>query len=130
MALSLATSAWTLRMPAGSLQQFQFTFTEPAPASTPPYPIAGATWEYVARVSPTDLTVPPLIKITTTPSAAGLLTVTSTAVLSQVLLQMYPAATATLTPGTYSHALWMDAGMASAFSWFTGLLLIDGNPQP
>lgn len=128
MALSLATNNWQLRMPAGSLQQWQFTFTTPAPGSTPPYPISGATFEYVVRTSQSDLGTP-VIDITATPSSFGLIVVTSTAALSQVLLDIYPAATASLS-GTYFHALWMNPGGSSALTWFTGLFLVDGNPQP
>ena len=129
MALSLATPAWTLRMPAGSLQQWNVTLTEALPASTLPWPVTGDTWEYVARPSATDLSAP-LISITTTPGSQGLLTVTATSSVSQVLIALYPAATASLAPGTYFHALWANPSTASAFAWFTGLLLIDGNPQP
>lgn len=116
-------------MPAGSLQQWTFTFTV-ASASGPatPYPIGGATWEYVARTSPGDLGTP-LIDITTTPTSAGVITVTFTSVLAQVLLTIYPAATAGLN-GSYSHSLWMDPGTPSALTWCTGSLLVDGNPQP
>jgi hypothetical protein len=116
-------------MPAGSLQQWLLTLTDILPASNPPFPITGATWEYVARSTPTD-TGTPLIKITTSASAAGLLTVISTASVSSVLLQIYPAATVSLAPGTYYHAMWMDPGTPSALSVFDDLLLIDGAPQP
>ena len=98
MANSISTQPWTLKMDAGAEQQWLFTFTTGAPGGTTPWPISGATWEYVARTSATDLTVPPLIKITTTPSSAGLLTVTSSDTMSSVQLDMYPAATVSLTP--------------------------------
>jgi hypothetical protein len=127
-----AIPAWTLRMPAGSLQQWNLTLTIPAPAADPPYPVSGATFEYVARTSATDLSTP-LIKITTTVSSAGLITVTSSASLSQLLLAIYPAATAAVTPGTYFHACWMNPGTDEALGLFGGsgsLLMIDGNPQP
>lgn len=116
-------------MAAGSLQQWTFAFTQPLPASDPPYPITDATWEYVARTSATDLSTP-LIDITTTANSAGLITVTSTSSVSSILLDIYPAATASLTPGTYFHALWMNPGTNSAVTWFTGSLIIEGNPQP
>ena len=116
-------------MAAGSLQQWTFTFTQPLPASDPPYPITGATWQYVARTSATDLSTP-LIGITTTPGPAGLITVTDSASVSSVLLDIYPEATASLTPGTYAHGLWMNPGTNSAVTWFTGSLIIEGNPQP
>lgn len=131
MTNSSSVNPWTLRMAAGSLQQWLFEFTTTAPGGATPYPIGGATgWEYVARPSATDVTVPPMIDITTTPSTAGVLTVTSSSSASSVLLNMYPAATASLTPGTYYHALWESPGGSTAFCWATGLLIVEGNPQP
>jgi hypothetical protein len=127
---SSSVNAWTLRMPAGSLQQWLFGMTTTAPGGTTPYPISGSTWEYVCRTSATDLTVPPLIEITTTVSAAGILQVTSTSTTSSVLLEMYPAATAAVTPGTYFHALYQNPGTNTAFAWMTGPLIVEGNPQP
>lgn len=117
-------------MDAGAEQQWLFTFTTGAPGGLTPWPISGYTWEYVTRTSATDLTVPPLIKITTTPGSAGLLTVTSTSAVSSVLLAMYPAATVSLTPGTYYQALWANSGTTTALTIFNGLLLINGAPQP
>lgn len=130
MVNSISTQPWTLKMDAGAEQQWLFTFTTGAPGGTTPWPISGATWEYVARTSATDLTIPPLIKITTTPSSAGLLTVTSSATTSSVLLAMYPAATVSLTPGVFYHALWIWPGTTTAQTIFNGLLLINGAPQP
>jgi hypothetical protein len=127
---SSSVQAWNLRMPAGSLQQWTFEMTTTAPGGNTPYPISGSTWEYVARTTATDLTVPPLIEITTTVSSAGILTVTATSALSSVLLNMYPAATASLTPATYWHALYANPGSSSAFAWMTGLLIVEGSPQP
>jgi len=130
MANSISTQPWSLKMDAGAEQQWLFTFTTGAPGGVTPWPISGSTFEYVARTSATDLTVPPLIKITATPGSAGLLTVTSTSAVSSVQLDMYPAATVSLTPGAYSHALWQNAGTTSAVTIFNGLLLINGTPQP
>jgi hypothetical protein len=127
---SSSVQAWTLRMPAGSLQQWNFTFTTTAPGGNTPYPITGSTWEYVARPTATDMTSPPMIEITTSVTTAGVITVTDSAALSQVQLDIYPAATAALTPGTYFHALWANAGGTSALAWVTGLLIVEGNPQP
>jgi hypothetical protein len=112
-------------MPAGSLQEWTFTLT----SLTEPYPISGATWEYVARPSATDLTVPPLIDITTTADAAGLITAVATEDLSQVFLTIYPAATAILS-GSYAHALWMNPGTESALAVVEGPLLVVASPQP
>ncbi|HTQ88662.1 MAG TPA: hypothetical protein VMK84_04135 [Streptosporangiaceae bacterium] len=129
MANSFATRPWSLRMPAGSLGEWVFGFTTTAPGGTTPYTITGATWEYVARTSATDVSTP-LIDITTTATIQGVLTVTATATLSQVQLTLSPVATATLTPGTYYHAFWMNPGTTGAFCWLSGQLFIDGNPQP
>lgn len=126
---STSVLPWTLRMPAGSLQQWLFTFTTNAPGGTTPYPISGATWEYVARTTATG-GGSPLISVTTTANSQGVLVVTSSATLSQVLLEIYPPATSALD-GTYYHSLWMNPGnSSSAFTWFTGSLLVEGNPQP
>jgi len=116
-------------MPAGSLQQWLFTFTTGAPGGVTPYPITGSTWEYVVRTSATDMGTP-MVDLTTTAGSAGVLTVTSTTSTSSVQVNMYPAATATATPGTYYHALWENPGGTAATTWFTGELLITGNPQP
>lgn len=130
MANSISTQPWTLRMDAGSEQQWLFTFTTGAPGGTTPWPISGATWEYVARTSATDLTVPPLIKITASPSSAGLLTVTASDTVSSVQLDMYPAATVSLAPGQFWHAMWINPGTTTAQTIFNGLLLVTGAPQP
>lgn len=127
--MSDAVQTWSLQMPQGSLEEYAFTFTVPGQFSTVPYPISGATWEYVARPDATDLSTP-LIDLTTAPNSQGVLTVTATPVLSQVLLTLNPAATAALPPATYYHALWMNPGTSLAFTWLTGLLQIGGNPQP
>ena len=129
MAVSDAVMSWTLQMPAGSLQQYNFDLTVPGAYTSTPWPLAGVTWEYVARPTATDDSTP-LIEITTVLSTPGLITVTSTATLSQVLLAIYPAATAALAPGTYYHALWANPGAPTALPIFTGLLQIAGAAQP
>jgi len=131
MAVSTSVQAWTLRMPTGSSQQWTFTLTTQTPSGFTPYPIpGGATWEYVARGTQTDVGTP-LISITTTTGPDGLITVTQTAVLSQVLLVMTAAATATLAPDTtYYHCLWMNPGTPGALAVFDGSLLIEGAPAP
>lgn len=130
MALSSSVLPWTLQMPAGSLQQWTFTLTSPQPGGPPvPYPVAGAAWEYVVRPSAADLTVPPLVDITTTASAAGLITVTATSALSQAVLAIYPAATQSLA-GIYSHALWMNPGTPAALCVAEGTLQAVASPQP
>ena len=131
MAVSSSVLPWTLRMPAGSQQQWTFTLTTQTPSGYTPYPIpGGATWEYVARISPADLSGP-LISIGTTSGPDGQITVTQTAILSQVLLVMTSTATLSLTPDiTYYHCLWLNPGTPSALAVFDGSLLIAGAPAP
>lgn len=83
----------------------------------------------MARSSATD-SGSPLIDVTPVSSTQGLLTVTATATVSEVTLELFPAATATLAPGTYSHALWMRPSTPSAYAWWTGNLIIEGASQP
>jgi hypothetical protein len=129
VAYTAAVPQWTLNMAAGSLQEWTFTLTQSLPASAPPYPITGATWEYVARQSaaPGSSLV---FEVTTTVSASGLITVTDTSSVSSVLLAIYPAATSALAAGTYSHSLWMNPGTASASCVVTGSLIVTAAAQP
>ena len=129
MAVSNAVGTWTLQMAAGSVQDYTFTFESPGQFSTTPYPISGATWEYVVRATPTAGGTA-VISLTTSPNTQGFLSVTATASLSQVLMTLYPSATASLAPATYYHALWQNPSSGSAYTWFTGLLQVQGNPQP
>jgi hypothetical protein len=131
MANSSSVQPWSLTMPLGSLQQWTFTFTtvDQVTGQSEPYPITGFTWEYSARLNATD-TGTPLIELTATAGSQGVLLVTATGALSQVEIEMYPAATQLLTPGTYTHALWSSPGSASAFCWFTGTLILQATPQP
>ena len=130
MALSSSVAPWGLQMPAGSLQQWTFTLTSPQTGGTViPYPISGATWEYVARISATDTSAPPLIEVTTTATTAGVITVTATGSLSQVFLAVYPAATSALS-GSYAHSLWMNPGTPSALAVAGGILQVIPAPQP
>ena len=127
MPLTNAVPVWTLQMPAGSLEQWTFTFTYPTTGQ--PFPITGATWEYVVRTS-ASATGSPLIQIGTTATANGLIAVTAAPSLSQVLLDIYPAATSSLTATTYYHALWMNPGALSALCIFSGALIVTAAPQP
>lgn len=131
MAVSNAVLPWQLTMPAGSLEQWTFTFTTISALTGQqiPYPIAGATWEYVVRSSPTDLTPGGIFSITTTPDPQGNIVVTSTSSLSQIQLTLNPAATVNLAPQEYYHTLWMNQNTSSAYTWVTGVLTIVGNPQ-
>ena len=126
---ALPPQVWTLELAAGSAMNATFTFTTGAPGGVTPYSISGATWEYVVRATPTTGGTP-LIEVTTTVSSAGLITATSTSTLSQILLALYPAATASLAPGAYSQALWQNPSTTTAFCWALGSLVITGAPQP
>lgn len=120
-----APVAWTLRTPAGSVSQWAITLA--LAASGLPYPVDGATWEYVVR-PPLFTSGDPLLSVTTSASAAGLITV-ETSPSTVITLTLYPAATAALA-GTYRHALWMNQGTAGAFSWLTGSLQVSPAAQP
>jgi len=123
-----AVLSWTLTMPAGSQLQRNFSFTVPGTGA--PYVTTGLTWEYVARPTATDLTIPPLISVTTTPNSQGVITVLSTTATPQLLLTLNPAATVNIAPGQLWHTLWSGQSTSSAFTWVTGNLIIAGNPQP
>lgn len=129
MAYQSTVPQYTLSMPAGSVQELACTFIDNGPAVVTPWPITGFTWEYVVRESAAPGAAL-VFEITTTVSVSGLITITDTASVSQALLSVYPAATSSLTPGTYFHALWSNPGLDSAYSWFSGALLVNGNPQP
>lgn len=129
MATLNAVPQLNYQMPAGSLEEINCTFVSQTAQATTPWPISGATWEYVVRISQTD-SGSPVFKLTTTSGTPGVITITSTASVSAALISIFPAATASLAPGTYFHALWMNPSTAGAYAWFTGNLVISGNPQP
>lgn len=109
----------------GSLQEYLFTFTYPSTGTL--FPISGFTWEYVVRDTGTS-SGSPLISVTPSANSQGVLTVTTAA--STVQLTLYPAATQSLAAGQYAHALWMNPGLTSAYTWLSGALVLNGNPQP
>jgi len=113
------------------LQQwtFQFTTVNAVTGQSAPYPIAGATWEYVVRATPTSGGTA-LISFGTTATSQGVLVVTATTALSTVQLNLYPAATQGLTADTYSAALWANPGSGSAISWACGPLILQATSQP
>jgi hypothetical protein len=127
MPVTSSVQPWTLTMQQGSAQEWNVTLTVPGiPGGTTPYNISGATWEYVVS----DQAYTKLFSVTTTVNTQGILTVTSTAVLSQVTIALYSAATATLAPGTYFHVLWLDPGTSGAIAVAGDRLIIEGAPQP
>ena len=125
MPSSTSVQPWNLNLPAGSYQAWNFSLT--IAGTLLPFPLAATSWEYVVRTTQTD-TGAPLIRITTAPSASGLITVTAST--GTVLLEIYAAATAALAPGTYYHTLWMNQGLTDAVAWVTGPFIVTGNPQP
>lgn len=114
---------WSATVGQGSTGTWQAAFTNP---DLTPYNITGFTWEYVIRSRDSGVTRIPL---TTTPGPNGQLVVT-TGTQSLVVIQLLPAATATLNPGAYDHALWSNPGTTAEFCWFTGSLTVRAVPQP
>jgi len=131
VANSSSVQPWSLTMPLGSLQQWLFAFTtvNSITGQSVPYPIAGATWEYAARVTATSGGTAP-INFGTTPTAQGALVVTAGSAISTVQLNIYPAATQALAPATWAHSLWMNPSSGSALSWWSGPLILSATPQP
>lgn len=76
--------------------------------------ITNKTFEFVIRADPgqTSATTPLATVNSTTPNAAGQITVTTATSTVQVVLNA--AATASLTQGQYYYALWMDPGLPDA----------------
>ena len=131
MANSSSVQPWALTMPLGSLQQWLFTFTtvNSITGQSVPYPIAGASWEYVVRATPTSGGTA-LISFGTAATSQGVLVVTASPSVSSVQLNLYPAATQGLSPSTMSQALWANPGSGSAIAWLSGPLILQATPQP
>lgn len=131
MANSSSVQPWALQMPLGSLQQwlFQFTTVNAITGQSAPYPIAGATWEYVVRATPAS-GGSALISFGTAATSQGVLVVTASPSVSSVQLNLYPAATQGLSPSTMSQALWANPGSGSAIAWLSGPLILQATPQP
>ena len=119
MALS---NTWSVTVAQGGQANYGFGIRNPDGS---PYPIDGLAWEYVIR-SPDGRTD---IPITTTPSDAGQLTVTTSGQ-SLVQLTISPDATNGIPAGCYSHALWSNPGTPTAFLWVTGSLVVQAVAQP
>ena len=131
MANSSSVQPWALTMPLGSLQQWLFTLTtvNAITGQSAPYPIAGATWEYVVRATPAS-GGSALISFGTAATSQGVLVVTASPSVSSVQLNLYPAATQGLSPSTMSQALWANPGSGSAIAWLSGPLILQATPQP
>lgn len=90
--------------------------------------ITGLSWEFVIRPHATDVTQPPLIKVTATVSAQGRIVVDTTARTVQVVLT--PAATSLLGKGARPYALWSNPGSTSATTWCDGVFNSTLVPAP
>jgi hypothetical protein len=119
-------NTWNWQVPNGSVGPVTLVITNPDGS---PYDIDGLTWEYVVRPGAVVPVGAVLFSLTTTPNESGLLVVT-TSPTSQVAVTLYPAATAGLSPGTYTHALWSNPGTDTATLWAAGRLLVVAVAQP
>lgn len=129
MPVSNSVLSWTLTMPVGSLQVWNFGFTNPG--SGTPYSFSGITaWSFICRSTATDTTPGGLFEITELTTTPGNIVVTTTASLSQVALTINPAATASLTPTETFAALWSNPSTATAFCWLSGPLILQATAQP
>jgi hypothetical protein len=81
--------------------------------------ITGLAWEFVIRPNVADAAQPPLVKVTTTVSSQGYITVDVSAGTVQVVLT--PAATALLGRGARPYALWSQPGTTQALAWIDGI---------
>ncbi|MEU0818950.1 hypothetical protein [Streptomyces mirabilis] len=99
-------------------QTFQFTGVD----------LTGLAWEFVIRPAVADVAQPPLVKVTTTVTAQGQITVDLTAKTVQVVLT--PAATTLLGKGARPYALWSNPGTATATTWCDGVFNSSLVPAP
>lgn len=100
---------------AGSVWRQTFTITDEGG----PVNLTGLTWEFVIRPNTSDVTVPALVTVTTTPSAQGQIDVTP--LTGTVTVTLTPAATALLGKGARPHALWSDPGTTTQTCWVEGV---------
>ena len=129
--------AFDLRMPAGSGAPWVVSMYQPDGIS--PFAIAGHTFEYVVSTAPFGASPAGTVVIrlqsdapgSPTPAGGGLITVTSSTVLSAVQFTLYPPATTPLAPSVYYHSMWMDyADPVNAMNLFWGQLMLDPAVQP
>lgn len=90
--------------------------------------LTGLAWEFVIRPNATDAAQPPLVKVTTTVTAQGQITVDLTAKSVQVVLT--PAATSLLGKGARAYALWSNPGTTTATTWCEGIFNSSLVPAP
>ena len=96
--------------------------------SMPTVDITGLAWEFVIRPTVTDAAIPPLVKVTTTVSAQGQITVDTVAKTVQVVLT--PTATSVLQKGARPYALWSNPGTTTATTWCEGVFNTALVPAP
>ena len=114
----MATLPTTASIQMGIGTQWTQNYTIQNPDGTL-FPITGTTWELVVRNDPSEATsVTPAIKVTTTSSASGVITINT--VTSVVSVTIAPSATAALTQKSYVYSLWMNPGTTTATAWVTG----------
>lgn len=80
--------------------------------------LTGLAWEFVIRPNITDVAQPPQVKVTTTATTQGQITVDTVAKTVQVVLT--PAATSLLGRSARPYALWSNPGTTTATTWCTG----------
>lgn len=113
-------NTWNWQLAQGSEANAQLTFTQ----NGSPYDLTGLTWEYVVRDSGGAVQ----FSLTTTANTQGVLTVDTVA--ATVTVTLYAAATVSLSPGPYRHALWSDPGEPTATLWTAGAFAVVSVPQP
>lgn len=124
--ITLASTVNTTNVPQGSLYTASYVLTN---ADGSLYNISAATFEYVVRLFPTDTSITPIVKLTTSSTAQGVLSVNTGT--STVTITLNPAATsALLARNLYAQALWMNPGTTTADPWFSGQFLIVPVAQP
>jgi hypothetical protein len=103
-----------------------------------PFPIAGATFEYVVSTGPFGQAgATEVIRLQSDdqgnpiPTGGGLITVIDTSVQTGIVFALYPPATTPLQASTFYHALWMNyADPVNAVNLWWGSLFLDPAVQP
>lgn len=113
-------------LPVGGIASLQCVITQPPNGI--PYNITGLSWEFRVRTDALDTSTAPLIEITQTANAQGVITANVTT--ATVLITLNPAATQTMPVGTYAWALWSNPGTPTAFPWVGGTFRLDPVVQP
>jgi hypothetical protein len=118
---------WATSTPAGS--QWATTFTLQNDDGTV-MNITGKTFELVVRQSPRNVTIPPLVSISSVaPSSQGSIIVNVPAGTVQTIVAP-GALPATLANDVYTVGLWMDPGLTDATNLVNGLLYVQPTAAP